>query len=100
MNSEAKSKVVILLTDGRNNRGEIDPQTAAMACKALGIRVYTIGMGKPGEALYPVDDPIFGRRYVPMPVEIDEGTLMRIANVTGGKYFRATNTDKLQQIFK
>jgi Ca-activated chloride channel family protein len=98
--SKAKSKVIILLTDGRNNSGEIDPLTAAQVAQTFDIRVYTIGAGTRGSAMYPVDDPIFGRRYVSMPVEIDENLLKRIANQTGGHYFRATDTEKLRQIYQ
>lgn len=98
--SKAKSKVVILLTDGKNNRGEIDPLTAAQIAKTFNVRIYTIGAGKRGSAMYPVNDPIFGKRYVPMPVEIDEGLLQNIADGTGGKYFRATDTQKLKAIFE
>ena len=70
--SRAKSRVIVLLTDGRNNRGAIDPATGAALAKAMGIRIYTIGVGTKGEAPYPVDDPIFGRRYVYIPADIDE----------------------------
>ena len=97
--SKAKSKVVILLTDGINNRGELDPITAARVAKAFNVRIYTIGAGKRGEALYPVDDPIFGRRYVSVPVQIDEELLQNVAQITGGKYFRATDTEALRQIY-
>jgi len=98
--SKAKSKVVILLTDGRNNAGQLDPITAAYIAKALGIRIYTIGAGKRGEALYPVQDPIFGKRYVRLPVEIDEDLLKKIADITGGKYFRATDRESLEKIYR
>ncbi|HQI48405.1 MAG TPA: VWA domain-containing protein, partial [bacterium] len=98
--SKAKSKVVILLTDGQNNRGELDPLTAARIAKSFNIRVYTIGAGSKGEALYPVDDPIFGRRYVRMPVNIDEELLRRVADITGGRYFRATDKTSLEKIYK
>ncbi len=97
--SKAKSKVIVLLTDGRNNRGQIDPLTAAQVAEALGIKVYTIGAGTRGEALYPVQDPVFGKRYVRMPVEIDEGLLREIAEITGGRYFRATDRESLEQIY-
>jgi Ca-activated chloride channel family protein len=97
--STAESKVVILLTDGQNNRGELDPATAAKVAEAFNIRIYTIGAGKKGDALYPVDDPIFGRRYVPMKVEIDEELLQRVAQVTGGRYFRATDRTSLERIY-
>ncbi len=98
-NSKAKSKVVILLTDGVNNAGEIDPLTAARLAQAFNIRFYTIGVGTRGQALYPVQDPIFGKRYVPMPVEIDEAMLTKIAELTKGKYFRATDRQSLEKIF-
>lgn len=97
--SKAKSKVVILLTDGRNNRGELDPLTAAKVAKTFEVRIYTIGAGTKGTALYPVDDPIFGKRYVRMPVEIDENLLTQIASITGGKYFRATDRKSLENIY-
>jgi len=97
--SNAASKVVIVLTDGRNNRGEIDPLTAAQLAQTLGIRVYTIGAGTRGEAPYPVDDPIFGRRYANVRVDIDENTLRQAAEITGGRYFRATNRESLAQIY-
>lgn len=98
-NSKAKSKVVILLTDGVNNAGEIDPLTAARVAQAFKIRFYTIGVGTRGQALYPVQDPLFGKRYVPMPVEIDEASLTRIAEMTDGKYFRATDRRSLENVF-
>jgi Ca-activated chloride channel family protein len=96
--SEAKSKVIILLTDGVNNRGEIAPATAAGIAKTFGIRVYTIGVGTQGMAPYPVQTP-FGTQYQNMPVEIDEGILQEIAQTTGGRYFRATDNDKLVQVY-
>lgn len=98
--SQAKSKVIILLTDGVNNAGEVDPVTAAGAAQAFGIRVYTIGVGQPGAALYPYDDPVFGRRYVYMPNEIDEASLAKIAELTGGRYFRAKTEKMLSEIYK
>jgi Ca-activated chloride channel family protein len=97
--SKAKSKVIILLTDGVNNRGEIAPATAADISKTFGIRVYTIGVGTQGMAPYPVQTP-YGIQYQDMPVEIDEGILREIAQKTGGKYFRATDNDKLIQVYK
>jgi Ca-activated chloride channel family protein len=97
--SEAKSKVIVLLTDGRNNRGEIDPVTAAGLAQAFGIRIYTIGAGTRGTAMYPVNDPFFGKRYVPMQVDIDENMLGEIARLTGGRYFRATDRQSLEQIY-
>jgi len=96
--SEAISKVIILLTDGVNNRGEIAPSTAADIAKTYGIRVYTIGVGTMGTAPYPVQTP-FGVQYQNMPVEIDEGILKEIASKTGGTYFRATDNDKLLQVY-
>ena len=96
--SEAKSKVIILLTDGVNNRGEIAPATAAGIAKTFGIRVYTIGVGTQGMAPYPVQTP-FGIQYQDMPVEIDEAILKEIAETTGGRYFRATDNDKLVQVY-
>lgn len=96
--SEAISKVIILLTDGVNNRGEIAPATAAGIAKSYGIRVYTIGVGTQGMAPYPVQTP-YGLQYQNMPVEIDEAILREIANTTGGKYFRATDNDKLLQVY-
>jgi len=96
--SEAKSKVIILLTDGINNRGEIAPATAAGIAKTFGVRVYTIGVGTQGMAPYPVQTP-YGIQYQNMPVEIDEAILKEIAETTGGKYFRATDNDKLVQVY-
>lgn len=98
--SEAKSKIIVLLTDGQNNRGEIDPLTAAQAAQAFAIRIYAVGAGTRGTALYPVDDPFFGRRYVPMQVNIDEDMMKRIANMTSGMYFRATDRRSLEGIYK
>ena len=96
--SEAKSKVIILLTDGVNNQGEIAPATAAGIAKTYGIRVYTIGVGTQGVAPYPVQTP-YGTQYQDMQVEIDETILRDIAQTTGGKYFRATDNDKLTQVY-
>ena len=97
--SKAESKVVILLTDGRNNRGELDPVTAARVAQAFDVRIYTIGAGKRGEALYPYNDPIMGKRYRRMPVQIDEELLKQVADITGGQYFRATDKTSLEQIY-
>jgi Ca-activated chloride channel homolog len=97
--SKAISKVVILLTDGINNKGEIDPQTAGEIAKLYGIRVYTVGVGTNGMAPYPFQTP-FGVQYQNMKVEIDEGLLKKIANETDGKYFRATDNAKLRSIYK
>ena len=96
--SDAKSRVVILLTDGVNNRGEISPQMAAEIAKTYGIRVYTIGVGKEGMAPYPVMTP-WGVEVQNVKVEIDEALLSDIAQSTGGRYFRATDNTKLAEIY-
>jgi Ca-activated chloride channel family protein len=96
--SKAKSKVIVLLTDGINNRGFIDPVTAAGIALEFGIRVYTIGVGTIGMAPYPVQTP-FGTQYQNVPVEIDEKLLQQIADQTGGKYYRATDNKKLKAIY-
>lgn len=96
--SDAESKVLILLTDGVNNAGEVDPISAAEIAASFGIRIYTIGVGTRGEAPYPVQTP-FGTRYQMVPVEIDEVILKKIAELTGGEYFRATNNRALQDIY-
>jgi Ca-activated chloride channel family protein len=97
--SDAKSRVIILLTDGVNNAGEIDPLTAAEAAKALGIRVYTIGMGRPGQVPVPVVD-LFGReQIVYQESALDEATLQEIASITDGQYYRAEDTAGLRQIY-
>jgi Ca-activated chloride channel homolog len=96
--SKAKSRVIILLTDGVNNRGFIDPLSAAGIAQSFGIRVYTIGVGTQGMAPYPVQTP-FGVQYQSIPAEIDEALLQKIANETGGKYFRATDNRTLKDIY-
>ena len=98
MDSDAKSRVVILLTDGVNNRGEIAPATAAEIARTYGVRVYTIGLGTQGEAPYPVMTP-WGVEVRNMPVEIDEDLLKSVAEATGGRYFRATDNTKLAEIY-
>lgn len=98
--SKAKSRVVILLTDGSNNRGDISPMTAAEIAKSFGIRVYTIGVGTNGTARYPYPMPGGGVQYVQMPVEIDTKTLSSIAASTDGDFYRATNTQELRGIYK
>ena len=98
--SQAKSKVVILLTDGVNNSGQIAPLTAADIASTLGIRVYTIGVGSEGQAPYPALDMWGNLSFVPMKVEIDEKILSDIAEKTGGRYFRATDNEKLREIYK
>ncbi len=94
-----RTKVIILLTDGVNNRGRIDPRTAAEAAAAYGIRIYTIGVGTEGEAPVPTGEGPEGLRYESLPVEIDERLLADIATMTNGRYFRATETESLQNIF-
>lgn len=98
--SEADSRIIILLTDGMNNAGEIDPITAGEMAAVLGIRVYTVGIGTRGTAPYPINDPIFGRRYQNVQVEIDEDMLIQIAEQTGGIYRRATDLDELNEIYQ
>ncbi|MEZ6062845.1 MAG: VWA domain-containing protein [Planctomycetaceae bacterium] len=97
---KVKSKVIILLTDGENNAGELDPVQAAELAQTMGIRIYTIGVGTRGQAPMPVSDPFSGRTVMQwVPVNIDEDTLTKVANVTGGQYFRATDTDSLQKVY-
>jgi Ca-activated chloride channel family protein len=97
--SDARSRVVVLVTDGRNNKGQIGPEAAAEAAKALGVRVHTVGVGTEGEAPIPVDYGPLGRRKVMQRVDIDEPLLRRIADTTGGRYFRATDSEGLAEIF-
>jgi Ca-activated chloride channel family protein len=97
--SNAKSKLIILLTDGVNNQGSVPPLTAAEIARKYGIRVYTIGIGTMGMAPYPFQTP-FGIQIQNIPVEIDEAVLSQIASLTNGKYFRATNNQKLREIYK
>lgn len=100
-NGKAKSKSIILLTDGSNNTGVVAPLTAAEIAKNLGIKIYTIGVGKNGEAEYPVGINYYGKmEYQMMPVVIDEATLQSIASMTGGKYYRATDKNVLKEVFK
>lgn len=96
--SKAKSKVIILLTDGTNNMGDISPLTAAEIAKSFGIRIYTIGVGTNGMAPYPYPT-VAGIQYVQMPVEIDESTLTQIAGTANGNYFRATSNSKLKEVY-
>ena len=97
--SESKTKIVILLTDGENNAGSIEPGTAASFAQSFEIKVYTIGMGKEGGARIPYADTTFGKRYREVLTYLDEDTLKQIANITGGRYFRATDTQSLKQIY-
>ncbi len=97
--SKAKSKVIILLTDGSNNAGDIDPETAADIASGFGIRIYSIGVGTRGKAPFPIETP-FGKQYQEIDVDIDEPLLKAIANKTGGKYFRATDNASLKSIYQ
>ncbi len=97
--SQAISKVIILLTDGVNNAGSIDPLSAAEIAKLYGVRIYTIGVGTHGYAPYPVQTP-FGLQYQNMEVQIDETLLQKVADMTDGKYFRATNNSTLEDVYK
>jgi len=99
-NSKAKSRVIVLLTDGMNNRGAIDPVTAARVAEAQKVKVYTIGAGTRGTVKMPVKDAFGRTRYVSQPVEIDEEILKKIAEITGGKYYRATRAKELQEIYR
>ena len=99
-NARGRSRVVVLLTDGENNRGTIDPRTAAQAAAALGMRVYTIGVGSEGVAPVPVGRGVFGLRYENRPVRIDEALLEDIARQTGGRYFRARDAQALKRIYE
>jgi len=98
-NSDSESKVIVLLTDGVNNAGQVDPFTAAEAAKALGIRVYTIGAARPGLVPVPVTSPFGGTQIVRQESELDEETLQQVAEITGGKYFRAQDTAGLSAIY-
>ena len=97
--SKAKSKIIILLTDGASNMGEVDPLTAAKLATAFNIKIYTIGVGTEGEAPFPVDDPMFGKRYVYQKIPLDETVLKAIAETTEGLYFRATTAEALRDIY-
>ena len=97
--SKAKSKVIILLTDGSNNRGDISPLTAAEIAKTYGVRVYTIGVGTNGTAPYP-HQGFGGKQYIQVPVEIDENTLQQIAKTADGQYYRATSNSKLREVYE
>jgi len=99
VSSDAKSKIIILLTDGANNAGQIDPLTAAKAIAALGIKVYTIGAGTEGMVDMPVMDPVYGKRYIRTQSDIDEDLLQKVAAMTGGQFFRAKNSAALKEIY-
>lgn len=96
---EGKGKVVILLTDGRNNTGDVAPATAAQAARALGIKIYTIGVGSTGPALYPIEDPFGATVYKEVDAELDEDLLKEIARSTGAAYFRAADAERLAEIY-
>ncbi|HTD75414.1 MAG TPA: VWA domain-containing protein [Steroidobacteraceae bacterium] len=98
--TQAKSKVIILLTDGVNNTGKISPIAAAEAAKAMGVKIYTIGVGVRGNAPIPVRDAVGNARMVMAKVDVDEKTLQAVADATGGKFYRATDTDSLQKIYE
>jgi Ca-activated chloride channel homolog len=98
-NSKAKTKIIILMTDGVNNSGLIDPITALEIAKAYKIRVYTIGVGSTGNAPYPVQDQFGNTRMQQMPVQIDEALMQKISKETGGKYFRATSNNALEKVY-
>ena len=98
--SDTESKVIILLSDGSNNAGELNPLTSSGFAQECGIKIYTIGIGTKGKALYPVDDPILGKRHVQVEVDIDEETLRQVAERTNGKYFRATDEESLVEVYE
>jgi Ca-activated chloride channel family protein len=98
--TQAKSKVIILLTDGVNNTGKISPIAAAEAAKAMGVKIYTIGVGVRGDAPIPVRDAVGNARIVMAKVDVDEKTLQAVADATGGRFYRATDTDSLQKIYE
>lgn len=98
-NSDAKSKVIILLTDGVNNKGSVAPETAAEIAKSYNMRTYTIGVGSHGKVRYPIQTSM-GTRYKKVDIGLDEESLKQIAHITGGKYFRATNKEKLKRIYE
>jgi len=99
-NSKAKSKVIILVTDGANNAGNIDPITAAKTAAAFGIKIYAIGAGTPGDTMMPIDDPNYGRRMVQIHSDLNEDELLNISSESNGKYFRAQTEGALKSIFK
>jgi Ca-activated chloride channel homolog len=98
--SKAKSKIIILVTDGVNNRGEVQPMDAAEIARTLGAKIYTVGVGSSGIARVPVNDPVYGRIYADLQVEIDEASLKKMAQITGGLYYRASDRPALEKIFE
>jgi Ca-activated chloride channel family protein len=97
---KAKSRVLILLTDGRNNAGKIDPRTAAEIAKEFDVKLYTIGAGTEGEAPFLVEHPLFGKQYIYQKVDLDEETLEEMAQITDGYYFRAKDTGALERVYE
>jgi len=97
--TKGKSRVLILLTDGINNAGSVDPVTAARLAAAVGVRVYTVGAGTQGQAPFPIDDPVLGRHYVWVRSDVDEPTLRSVAQITKGRYFRATSAELLARVY-
>jgi Ca-activated chloride channel homolog len=97
--TKGKSRVMILLTDGINNAGSVDPITAARLAAAVGVRIYTVGAGTQGQAPFPVDDPVLGRHYVWVRSDVDEASLRSIADITRGRYFRATTAELLDRVY-
>ena len=98
-NSKAKSRIIVLLTDGVNNSGKIDPLTAAKTAQAIGVKIYTIGAGTTGIVPFPVTDGFGNRHYEQAQFDLDENTLMKIAAMTGGEYFRAMDAESLRRIY-
>jgi Ca-activated chloride channel family protein len=97
--TKGKSRVLILLTDGINNAGTVDPVTASRLAAAVGVRIYTVGAGTQGQAPFPVDDPVLGRHYVWVRSDVDEETLRSVAEITHGRYFRATSAELLDRVY-
>ncbi len=97
--SDSETKIIVLLTDGDNNSGEIDPITAATLAATFDIKIYTIGVGKSGNVMFPYQDPLFGKRYIYQATKIDEESLREIAAKTSGKYFRAQSEEELEEIY-
>lgn len=97
--NRAKSKILILLTDGAQTAGKMTPQEAALAAQTLGVKIYTIGIGKSGQVPYPVQDPFFGRRIIYRQSDLDEKTLKSIADISGGQFYRASDTESFEKIY-
>ena len=97
---KAKSKVIVLLTDGMNNSGKIDPATAADMADSLDVKIYTIGIGREGKVPFPVNHPVYGKKYVHIETDVDEKMLAQIADATGGFFFRATTPEMLEDVYE